>query len=129
MLWNNVYTVKSYIPRVQKNSLSDYDYYSGIKGVNKKNAEDKNAFPYNKLKLKYNVTTAGIFRYIKDNFNVNDINFWYAIRQKTLLPNVNSVLESVMEEMMEFRWIFTMIGLMVYCISRCGFGELEKEQV
>ena len=98
LLWNNVYTVKSYIPRVQKNSLSDYDYYSGIKGVNKKNAEDKNAFPYNKLKLKYNVTTAGIFRYIKDNFNVNDINFWYAIRQKTLLPNVNSVLESVMEE-------------------------------
>lgn len=68
LLWNNVYTVKSYIPRIQKTEKILTDYYSAIKGVNKRDASDKNTFPFNKLKLKFNTRTAQLLKYLKNNF-------------------------------------------------------------
>lgn len=98
LLWNNVYTVKSYIPRVQKSVQSDFDFYSGIKGVNKKGAEDKNTFPFNKLKLQLSTTSEGLFKYLMDNFDDKDYYFWHSIRHRRLLPNKNPVIESVIDE-------------------------------
>ena len=103
LLWNNVYTVKSYIPRIQKTQRILTDYYSAIKGVNKRDASDKNTFPFNKLKLKFNTRTAQLLRYLRDNFkgstkNISDLAFWYAIRNRTEQPNLDSVIESVIDE-------------------------------
>ena len=57
MLWNCVYTVKNYIPRLQilavdedVNTARGFNH-TGIKGVNKKNASWMNPLPYNKMNL------------------------------------------------------------------------------
>lgn len=103
LLWNNVYTVKSYIPRIQKTKNTLTDYYSAIKGVNKRDASDKNTFPFNKLKLKFNTRTSLLLKYLMDNFkgnskSITDLAFWYTIRNRTKYLNLDSVIESVIEE-------------------------------
>ena len=49
LYWNCVYTVKNYIPRLQKKSKALDLAHTGIKGINHKAVGDKNQFPYNKL--------------------------------------------------------------------------------
>lgn len=103
LLWNNVYTVKSYIPRIQKTKNTLTDYYSAIKGVNKRDASDKNTFPFNKLKLKFNTRTSLLLRYLMNNFkgnakNYDDLMFWQTIRNRTEYPNLDSAIESVIDE-------------------------------
>ena len=50
MFWNNVYTVKSYIPRLQKNRNSTNRKHTGIKQI--KYYGDNNPMPYNSLDIK-----------------------------------------------------------------------------
>lgn len=52
LMWNNVYTVKNYIPRVQKARLPNNLKFTGIKMVN--HAGSNNPMPYNKLSIKFN---------------------------------------------------------------------------
>jgi hypothetical protein len=52
LMWNNVYTVKNYIPRLQKARLPNNLKFLGIKAVNHSNG--KNPLPYNKLSIKFN---------------------------------------------------------------------------
>lgn len=52
LMWNNVYTVKSYIPRIQKTVLPNNLKFLGIKMVNHSGAN--NPMPYNKLSIKFN---------------------------------------------------------------------------
>lgn len=49
LYWNCVYTVKNYIPRLQKQCKALDLAHTGIKGINHKAVGDKNPFPYNKL--------------------------------------------------------------------------------
>lgn len=96
LLWNNVYTVKSYIPRIQRTTSSDFAKYSGIKGVNKKNAQDKNIFPFNKLRLLTNVSTASLLKNVKDYSN--NSYFWMSITHDEFLQKTNPLIESAIEE-------------------------------
>lgn len=50
LLWNKVYTVKNYIPRLQKTTNSTKKNHTGIKAVNVYG--DNNPFPYNNLTIK-----------------------------------------------------------------------------
>lgn len=50
MFWNNVYTVKSYIPRLQKRTTTNTKKYTGIKMTN--HAGDNNPMPYNNLAIR-----------------------------------------------------------------------------
>lgn len=50
MLWNNVYTVKNYIPRIQKKAKATNRMHTGIKLVN--HYGDNNPMPYNSLNIK-----------------------------------------------------------------------------
>ena len=50
MFWNNVYTVKNYIPRIQKNGKVTNRKHTGIKLVN--HYGDNNPMPYNSLSIK-----------------------------------------------------------------------------
>lgn len=52
LMWNNVYTVKNYIPRVQKNMSANNLKHLGIKKVN--HSDGNNPMPYNKLVIKFN---------------------------------------------------------------------------
>lgn len=54
LLWNNVYTVKNYIPRLQKNSFETNRKHSGIKAINYYG--DNNPFPYNNVNIKLSFT-------------------------------------------------------------------------
>lgn len=50
LLWNHVYTVKSYIPRLQKEHIPTTKRFTGIKAVN--HAGDNNPVPYNNIQIR-----------------------------------------------------------------------------
>ncbi len=52
LFWNNVYTVKSYIPRLQKSRLPNNLRHLGIKMVN--HSGGHNPMPFNNLRIKFN---------------------------------------------------------------------------
>lgn len=52
LFWNNVYTVKSYIPRLQKSRLPNNLRHLGIKTVNHPGGH--NPIPFNNLRIKFN---------------------------------------------------------------------------
>lgn len=49
LLWNNVYTVKSYVPRIQMLNLDKNKRFSGFKAVNVNNGN--NPIPYNNMRV------------------------------------------------------------------------------
>lgn len=49
LYWNNVYSVKNYIPRVQTASRQASHEYTALKGANL--ADDQNPIPFNKLRI------------------------------------------------------------------------------
>ena len=49
LFWNNVYTVKSHIPRIQKGNNQRTEKFSGIKNVNVN--EGSNPIPYNNMRV------------------------------------------------------------------------------
>lgn len=49
LFWNNVYTVKSYIPRLQRGNFNRNRKFSGIKGVNVNGSN--NPIPYNNMRV------------------------------------------------------------------------------
>ena len=54
MFWNKVYTVKNYIPKLQKNSKETNRKHTGIKLIN--HYDDNNPMPYNALTIKLSFT-------------------------------------------------------------------------
>lgn len=58
MYWNNVYTVKNYIPRIQKDKSIKQRKHTAIKATNR--AGDNNPFPYNSLNIKLPWTFSAI---------------------------------------------------------------------
>lgn len=54
LMWNNVYTVKNYIPRIQKSNLPNNRRHLGIKTVNHPNGH--NPMPFNNLRIRMNFT-------------------------------------------------------------------------
>ena len=54
MFWNKVYTVKNYIPKIQKNSEETNRKHTGIKLIN--HYGDNNPMPYNALTIKLSFT-------------------------------------------------------------------------
>ena len=49
LYWNNVYSVKNFIPRIQVASRAASHNYTGLKGANL--ADDQNPIPFNKLRI------------------------------------------------------------------------------
>jgi hypothetical protein len=50
LMWNNVYSIKSFIPRFQKSRMRNSEKFSGIKSVNMHG--NNNPMPYNNLRIK-----------------------------------------------------------------------------
>ena len=49
LYWNNVYSVKNYVPKVQTATRAVSQYYTALKGANL--ADDKNEIPFNKFRV------------------------------------------------------------------------------
>ena len=98
LYWNKIYSVKSYIPRLQLSQHEKSPNYLGIKGVNKHGAWDKNPFPYNKLNLNFTVPAYFIERSIGIS-NSNIAGFWRYQKTDSIPYTFDSVTNSIIEEM------------------------------
>ena len=78
LFWNNVYSVKSYIPRIQKNKNPKKEKFSGIKHCN--NFGPNNPIPYNNIRIKmplmFTIMCALIKAYIFIVSIINTVNVW-----------------------------------------------------
>lgn len=100
LLWNKVYSVKSFIPRIQK-QLSDAgeksEEYIGIKGINKKTADGVNPFPFNKLNLNYSISAFQILRQLWDADNYF-YGFWHFLNGNQYDYSIDAAREKILEE-------------------------------
>ncbi len=94
LFWNNVYTVKSYIPRLQKNKNSTNRKHTGIKLIN--HYGDNNPMPYNNLSIKLSFTYRFICVLMK-------IVIW-------IIATINTVLALIMEPLCQIANLFLKIS-------------------
>lgn len=94
LFWNNVYTVKSYIPRLQKNKNSTNRKHTGIKLIN--HYGDNNPMPYNNLSIKLSFTYRFICVLMK-------IVIW-------IIATINTVLALIMEPLCQIATLFLKIA-------------------
>lgn len=102
MFWNNVYTVKSYIPRLQKNKNTTNRKHTGIKLIN--HYGDNNPMPYNNLSIKLSFTYRLICVLMK-------IVIW-------IIATINQVLALVMEPICRIAKIFLDLDK-IFCNKLC----------
>ena len=108
MFWNNVYTVKSYIPRLQKNKNTTNRKHTGIKLIN--HHGDNNPMPYNNLSIKLSFTYRLICVLMK-------IVIW-------IIATINQVLALVMEPICQIGNLFLSIKKGLCKISILGIKPL-----
>lgn len=98
LYWNKVYSVKSYIPRLQVSQYENNTNYFAIKGVNKKDAKKNTPIPYNKLNLNFTIPGYYILaRLGRGSENVSG--FWRFLRHKNVKYSLDDVRESIIEEL------------------------------
>lgn len=102
MFWNNVYTVKSYIPRLQKNKNTTNRKHTGIKLIN--HYGDNNPMPYNNLSIKLSFTYRLICILMK-------IVIW-------LIATINQILAAIMEPICQIAKIFLDLAK-IFCNKLC----------
>lgn len=73
LFWNKVYTVKSYIPRIQRGTTNNRTSECiGIKNVNKLDTETINPFPYNKIRPQAQLWSSFVQGILRNNTGVID---------------------------------------------------------
>lgn len=102
MFWNNVYTVKSYIPRLQKNKNTTNRKHTGIKLIN--HYGDNNPMPYNNLSIKLSFTYRLICVLMK-------IVIW-------LIATINQILGLIMEPICRIAKTFLDLAK-IFCKTLC----------
>ena len=122
MFWNKVYTVKNYIPKLQKNSKETNRKHTGIKLIN--HHGDNNPMPYNALTIKLSFTYRIIC--IITKVFINLIEFVNEII--SLLGAIVDLLKQIIEVPIK---LFTEIGK--FCLPRlpligriCPFYRLAQ---
>ena len=96
LYWNKVYSIKSYVPRIQGSRFEKTENYLAIKGVNKHNAMDKNPLPFNKLNLNFSipayyiVNAAGDYREIRRG--------WSFLKSYSVPYNIDAIRDEVIDE-------------------------------
>lgn len=102
MFWNNVYTVKSYIPRLQKNKNTTNRKHTGIKLIN--HHGDNNPMPYNNLSIKLSFTYRLICILMK-------IVIW-------IIATINQILGLIMEPICRIAKTFLDLAK-IFCKTLC----------
>lgn len=98
LYWNKVYSIKSYIPRIQRSKYEKTVNYTGLKGVNKKEAKKHNLIPYNRLNLNFKISAFKILQLIGDNDS--DIkNFFDFLKANQIPYDIQTVREAIIDEL------------------------------
>lgn len=83
LYWNNVYSVKNFIPKSQTAHRATVDRYTGLKGANL--ADDQNPIPFNKLRFKLPFTFILICILVKIVMIIlSTVNFMISVLNKIL---------------------------------------------
>lgn len=98
LYWNKVYSIKSYIPRLQVSAHEKSENYLAIKGVNKRDAKDKNPFPFNKLNLNTSVPVYYLLEAIS-RANKGIAGFWRYLKSYSVPYSIDAVREEIVEEL------------------------------
>jgi len=105
LYWNNVYSVKSYIPRVQSGNKTVTPERTGIKDINIGVTEDKNPFPFNRIRL--NNIHREYYRNVANNIwdayqgnrpPATKEDRWDVMNYSSFGYNTNEIFSSVMNE-------------------------------
>ena len=103
LFWNNVYSVKSYIPRIQRSNSYKKEKFSGIKHCNK--FGQNNPMPYNNIRIKmplmFTIMCALIKAYIFIVSIINTVTVWIFRILAWISDNIYSNL---------FGWVNSLIG-------------------
>ncbi len=101
LLWNKVYSVKNYIPRIQKQNQSKGEKLqerTGIKGVNKKAAGHINPLPFNKIDINFSIPAFQIIKQIwEDTKSIKTL--WDFLNGRQVAYNIDAVVEKTLEDM------------------------------
>lgn len=109
LYWNKVYSVKGYIPRIQKNKYDYIENYLAIKGVNKKEAKKNNLLPFNKINLNlslpaFNSLQDLVSKYYGREYDTSNFfakifsDFWRFYKSYSIDKNFDTAVEKVLEE-------------------------------
>ncbi len=109
LYWNNVYSVKNYIPKVQIARRPFSKNYGSLKGANL--AEDKNPIPFNKLRVDLP------FLYVIVCIIFDIITFVVSLINNIIICGINSVIEAIAEACIPMPFGIDDI---------CPFGFMEK---
>lgn len=97
MYWNKVYSVKLYVPRLQVSKKEKTANYFAIKGVNKKDARDRNTIPFNKINVNVRTSFHALLQYVSENSSeLKD--FWNFMMSKSANYSWDSAVEDFFEE-------------------------------
>lgn len=98
LYWNKVYSIKSYIPRVQRSKYEKTVNYTGLKGINKKEAKKHNLIPYNRLNLNFKISPFKILQTIGDDDNKIK-QFFDFLRANQIPYDIQTVREAIIDEL------------------------------
>jgi len=105
LYWNKVYSVKGYIPRLQRNIYDYIENYLAIKGVNKSGAKKNNLLPFNKINLNLSIPAFHALQDLVRNKIYGDENFWYSLvgfwnflKSHSYIVSIDAAVEKVLEE-------------------------------
>ena len=110
LFWNKVYTVKSFIPRLQKDDNHKSREFTGIKWIN--HGGDKNRFPYNGLTIKLS------FQYVLLCFLTKFVIY--------LISFINNILSIIGALPCKLRDIFWSVKILKYRPFRKWSKAMEK---
>lgn len=114
LYWNKVYSIKNYIPRLQRNIFDNPENYFAIKGVNKKEAKKNNLLPYNRINVNLTFTSFYLLlkaindsvhyngdnnRWVFNDIGIYFISFWRKLKVNSVYYNDDSMIESIIEEL------------------------------
>lgn len=109
LYWNNVYSVKSYIPRLQNRVRIPISDYSALKGANL--ADDQNQIPFNKLRVDVPFT----YMIVCILFTIV---MWIVIFVNTLICGIDAIFKILFKitdisilGIRPFKWIRDLLGL------------------
>ena len=99
LYWNKVYSVKNYIPRIQKNKYDREQHYLALKGVNKREAANINPFPFNKLNLNITIPAYQLLDTLKEIGEHSPIRvFWKFLRGNYVPYQIDNLFETIVDE-------------------------------
>ena len=106
LYWNKVYSVKGYLPRLQTSAYEKTSEYLALKGVNKREAQNNNVIPFNKINLNFKIATQYLLQHIYGKagsiWGVSNYSLfkrmWWLISPKSIPFNIDSILESIIDE-------------------------------